>query len=213
MPPPLINIKMFPIAISLYLPWAYSLISYVDYIRNRKEYIKNPHLPKAFDQLIQNMFIWLPLSIYILLTNYPTSMAIKTWYTELIMLTFEFAFGEIWFYTLHRLCHHKWFYFLHKKHHEVIHPIGMLANYASPFEVTFVNSGSFYLTHIIFNHSQFHFVAVITIALFNTILYSHTPKIKEQHWIHHRTHKFNFGHSLFMDYLFGTQQKPVKPNK
>ena len=31
-PPSSIDIKMFPIAISLYLPWTYSIISYVDYI-------------------------------------------------------------------------------------------------------------------------------------------------------------------------------------
>ena len=201
---------MFHIAISLYLPWCYSIISYFDYIQNRKDYIENPLLPKAFDQLILNMFIFLPMSIFTLTTIYPALTPFNMLHTELFMLAFEFAFAEIWFYTLHRLCHTKWLYFLHKRHHEVREPIGILANYASPFEVIVVNSGSFYLSHTIFNHSQFHFVAVITIALLNTILYSHTSNIKDQHWIHHRLHTYNFGHSLFMDNIFGTQKKRVK---
>ena len=201
---------MFSFTISLYLPWCYSIISYLDYIQNRKKYIENPLLPKAFDQLIKNMFIWLPLRIFVLTTAYPVITPAHQWYYELFMLAFEFAFAEVWFYPIHRMCHHKWLYFLHKTHHEVLEPIGILANYASPFEVTVVNSGSFYLTHVLFGHSQFHFVAVITIAILNTILYSHTSKIKKQHWIHHKTHKYNFGHSLFMDYVFGTQKKSVK---
>ena len=202
---------MFAIVAPLYTSWSYTVISYIDYVRNRSEYVNCDLLPAAFDQLIPNIFVWLPLSIYLLLSAYPTNISTRPWHVEIWMLAIEFLFGEIWFYSLHRLCHYKPFYFLHKKHHEIKEPIGMLAFYASAFEVTFINTGNFYATHIIFNHSQIHIIATITIGLLNTILYSHTPLIKGQHHIHHRLHKFNFGHSLFMDW-FGTQLKPIKCN-
>ena len=201
---------MNSITIALYAPWLYTIISYIDYIQNRKEYVCSKYLPGAFDQLIQNIFMWIPASIYILLVFFPSTIAIGRWYIEIGMLAMEFIIGEIWFYIFHRICHHKKFYFIHKKHHEIINPIGMLANYASPIEILFVNSGSFYITHMIFNHSQFHFMAIITIAFANTILYSHTSSIKEQHYIHHQTSKYNFGQSFFMDYIFNTQCKSMK---
>jgi len=203
---------MFAIVAPLYTSWVYVVISYIDYIRNRKAYITSELLPAAFDQLIQNVFVWIPLSLYLLLVAYPSNISIRQWHVEIWMLVIEFIFGEIWFYSLHRLCHYKQFYFLHKKHHEIREPVGMLAFYASPFEVTVMNAGNFIFTHIIFNHSQFHIIAIITIGLLNTILYSHSPTIKGPHTTHHRLHKFNFGHSLFMDRLLGTWLKPIKCN-
>ena len=203
---------MFSVLAPLYTSWSYTVISYIDYIRNRDEYLNSEYLPRAFDQLIQNVFVWLPVSIFLLLLSYPTDTLIKEWYMEIFAILFEFIFAEIWFYSLHRLCHHKIMYYLHKTHHEVKDSIGVLALYSSAFESTFVNTGNFYATHIMFNHSQFHIIVTITISLLNTILYSHTPKIRGQHAIHHRTHKYNFGHSLFMDKMFGTLLKPIKCN-
>ena len=193
---------MFPFAISLFIPWIYTLASYIDYIGNRTKYIESPYLPQAFDQIVQNVFIWLPISIYGLLTFYPAEISFQPWYIELTMLSFEFTVAEVWFYTIHRICHHKWFYFIHKKHHEVIHPIGILALYSHPLEALIVNNGSFYITHMLFTHSQFHVTAIIAMGIINTVLYSHS--LHRRHYAHHKVHKYNYGHSLFMDKIFGT---------
>ena len=81
---------MNSIAISLYAPWLYTILSYVDYMCNRKDYVCSKYLPGAFDQLIQNIFIWIPASIYILLIFFPSINAIKQWYIEIGMLAMEF---------------------------------------------------------------------------------------------------------------------------
>ena len=81
----------------------------------------------------------------------------------------------------------------------------MLALYAHPIEAIFVNSGSMYLTHMIFRHSLLHMIVSIIAGFINTILHSHSPETKKEHYLHHKYRNVEFGWSLFMDRLFGTK--------
>jgi methylsterol monooxygenase len=65
-------------------------------------------------------------------------------YYEAFHIFLNVIFGEIWFYTLHRIMHSKHFYKYHKMHHEMKETLGLFALYAHPFDAIIVNLGSIY---------------------------------------------------------------------
>ena len=199
--------------ITFLVPCTYMFFSYLDYSFNPISYQQNQTLPRAWKTLIWNLWFWYPLSLLILQYYVPIHSNFHSWTKELLSMAIEVVWGEIWFYTCHRLCHTKMGYAIHKKHHEIREPIGILALYAHPIELIVVNSGSVYITHCIFQHSLFHIIITIVGGLMNTILYSHSSQTQKEHYMHHKYHNVEFGWSLFMDQLFGTQCKGFKSEK
>ena len=187
-----------------YTTWLYWSCSFLDYTLSPNDYHNFPNLIQKIPLVFLNTFFFLPLASTIVLWISPPTVAIQSTLRELSMLALNVVFGEIWFYCLHRTLHRPSLFFLHQHHHQVKEPIGVLALYAHPFDAIVVNIGSLFVVHLLFCCSTLQLFTVGTVATLNTILYSHSSRITSLHHIHHRVRTHNFGVSLFMDRLFGT---------
>jgi sterol desaturase/sphingolipid hydroxylase (fatty acid hydroxylase superfamily) len=136
------------------------IASYYDFYKNKKYYYEYKNLKDKLDMLFLNVFLFMPLSLFSVLYISPIKVFCNSLIYEVVMILIEVLFGEIWFYTLHRIAHFPQFYFLHKRHHEVIKPIGCLALYASPFDAIIINLGSIFIIQIIFGNSLLHNILV-----------------------------------------------------
>ena len=118
---------------------------------------------------------------------------------------------DIIFYTLHRLEHHPRIYkAIHKKHHELVHPIGVGAVYAHPVDFYVGNIIPIVISAYMMASSVLIYYIWIMIAILSTVFVSHSgfKSISDQHDYHHTMYKYNFGISLFMDKIFGTYHSP-----
>ncbi len=201
---------MFNYIIALYGPFIYTIFSYISFLKNKNDYIdffNKKDIQYVLNNIILNVYFFLPLSLFIILTIQPITLIYKSLLEEIIMIIIEITIGELWFYILHRLIHTNKLFFLHEKHHEVINPIGITALYAHPFDAIFVNIGSILLIHLIYKNSLIHNLLVGTWAIWNTIMNAH--KNNSFHAYHHKTFKYNYGLNLFMDYIFNTNKIPA----
>lgn len=198
-----------PLAYAFYSTWLYCLVSYVDSLRNPWEY-STVLSRKHVDVLVLNVFFWVPVYLLVLFLYVPPLGVWRGLGVEIFSLCMEAVFAEVWFYSLHRLCHHRLFYWLHRVHHELRKPLGIHALYASPFDAVVVNLGSAGVSHVLCGgHSHFHAWLVGTYAIVNTILQAHSYNVASAHQWHHLTLTKNYGLDMFMDRLFGTRESPV----
>jgi len=165
---------------------------------NKDLYIKY----HKFDVLFVNVFFWLPFSLFCLTTFQPVNIFFNSFQTEILHIC-----GDIWFYTLHRICHLPTFYFLHKQHHEVINTIGILSLYAHPFDAIIINLGSMMALHLILHFSFFQVMFIGSVATISTIVTSHTGRGIYSHQLHHVYRNCNYGIGLFMDKLLLTYRE------
>jgi len=197
------------IIIPLYGSYIYCVASYYDYYMNKDLYIKYSNLREKLDRVFINVFFWLPFSLFCITTIKPINIFYNSFATELTHISLNLIVGDIWFYTLHRICHTKTFYFLHKQHHEIVNAIGILSLYSHPFDAIIINMGSMMLLHLILGFSFLQIVCIGTLATVSTIINSHTGRTINEHQIHHLKRDCNFGTGLFMDTLLNTYQ-PLK---
>lgn len=196
--------------IPFYGSWIYCVASYVDYMRNPAAYHNYPGgLTSKLEGIVSSVFGWLPFSLWGLMILRPPSVWIDSLYREAWLVLVNIVFGDIWFYSMHRLLHWQPLYWLHKKHHEAVNPVGILALYAHPFDAIIVNLGSMMIVHLVFGCSAFHIAAIGTLATVSTILTSHTANGVYVHTLHHRYRNCNYGIGLFMDRLLGTDRQVV----
>lgn len=192
------------IIIPFYASWLYVMSSYYDFSKNKDAY-KNVDFSNKVDNIFINVFIYLPLSLYITLTIQPIEYNFHSMYYEAFHIFLNIVFGEIWFYTLHRIMHSKHFYKYHKTHHEMKETLGLFALYAHPFDAIVVNLGSIYVLHLLLQFSAFQVYLVGTYATINTVINSHSSIAnKQSHQIHHLKFNVNYGLDLFMDKIFHT---------
>jgi sterol desaturase/sphingolipid hydroxylase (fatty acid hydroxylase superfamily) len=192
------------ILLPFYASWLYCVASYYDYAMNPILYRNYPALFEKIDTLFVNVFFWLPGSLCLTLTLQPVDVLMYSPLTELGHGLLNILAGDLWFYTLHRLCHHPLLYFLHRQHHEVIHPIGVLALYSHPFDAIIINVGSILLLHLLIQFSFFQVFLIGSVATISTIVNSHTGRAHYEHQTHHIYRNCNYGVGLFMDRLFFT---------
>jgi sterol desaturase/sphingolipid hydroxylase (fatty acid hydroxylase superfamily) len=129
---------------------------------------------------------------------------------EFLRFLLYYIFADIYFFTLHYLCHQSYFLYtkIHKFHHRVYTTSAVSALDASPVEHAVINLGSFLIGYIIFGG---HIVTIkiwVSLATINTGIahsgYKHFLVGKE-HNIHHRLAKHNYGQGLYiLDRLLGT---------
>lgn len=193
------------IIIPFYASWLYVISSYHDFTKNKDAY-KNVDFINKVDNIFINVFIYLPLSLYITLTIQPIECNFHSIYYESFHIFLNIIFGEIWFYTLHRIMHLKYCYKYHKMHHEMKETLGLFALYAHPFDAIVVNMGSIYVLHLLLQFSAFQVYLVGTYATINTVINSHSSIARKQsHQIHHLKFNVNYGLDLFMDKIFHTR--------
>jgi sterol desaturase/sphingolipid hydroxylase (fatty acid hydroxylase superfamily) len=198
---------MYNIIIPLYSSYLYCVASYYDFYKNKKYYCEYKDLKDKLDMLFINVFVFMPLSLFIVLCISPITDLYNSLTYEVFMILIEVLFGEIWFYSLHKIAHLPQFYFLHKRHHEVIKTTGCLALYASPFDAIIINLGSIFIIQIIFGNSLLHNMLVGSYAVANTIINAHSGRKYLEHQLHHEKFKYNYGLNVFMDKLFDTYMK------
>jgi len=120
---------------------------------------------------------------------------------------------EIWFYTFHRLAHHKYFYkHVHKMHHEYKAPFCLTAQYCSLIEQIVINITPLMLGPLIMQ-SHPHAILMWFLLSIVSALHSHSdynfPFMASVmfHDFHHYNYKGNYGVFVFMDKLFNTDKE------
>lgn len=194
------------IIISIYTSYFYTLCTIVDYYRNKEDYMNHKEWNKTLSKIIPNVFIYFPCSLFILFIICPPSANRYTdyWYIELRNIFINLIFGEVYFYSIHRLFHHRLFYKYHKDHHYFKNTLGIHALYAHPVDAIVVNFGSFYILHLWFCFSIFQILFLASLVVTNTVLGSHTSGKKDFHQIHHLVWNKNYGFSVILDKVMGT---------
>jgi hypothetical protein len=85
------------IIIPFYASWLYIMSSYYDFTKNKDAY-KNVDFSNKVDNIFTNVFIYLPLSLYITLTIQPIEYNFHSMYFEVFHIFLNIVFGEIWLY-------------------------------------------------------------------------------------------------------------------
>jgi sterol desaturase/sphingolipid hydroxylase (fatty acid hydroxylase superfamily) len=190
---------MYNVLFPFYAVWLYTACSYYDMTQNKESYAKQIDLAKV-ETIFYNVYAWLPASMGAVLTLKPITADYNSPGLELLHLLLNIVFGEIWFYSLHRMLHLKLFYKFHKKHHEITSTVGLLALYAHPFDAIVVNMGSIYALHAVVGFSALQLFVVGSYATINTVLQSHSSTASNSpHQLHHLRFNVNYGLNLFMD--------------
>jgi len=171
---------------------------------NKELYIKYNNLIPKLDATFINVFFWLPFSLCFITTVQPVHVFYNSIGTETLHVCINLICGDMWFYTIHRICHHPLLYFLHKKHHEAVETIGILSLYAHPFDAIVINLGSMMALHLVLQFSFLQIVLIGSAATISTIVNSHTGRTVMGHQLHHQYKNCNYGTGLFMDKLIGT---------
>jgi len=112
---------------------------------------------------------------------------------------------DIWFYSIHRMFHHKNLYLYHKKHHIKTYPTWKDTFYADKLENTIMGLGSL-LPALFLNNYYLEAMLASTICLVRGVLH-HDQRfiflVGEHHIIHHNRFNCNYGEK-WIDLLFGT---------
>ena len=192
-------------------PFLYVLFCYIDYVRNKESYENYPEIENKLPLVTKNVFLYMPLTHYLVFSLFPHEVVFKTGFKEMAFLVLELIFSDIYFYSLHRLCHsNKYLYRnIHKTHHEIKETLGVFAFYCHPLEMVVVNMGNVYISHIIFRHSYFHNGVMALLGFSSGILGAHSGNNNGgYHQLHHLHRKCNYGLEMFMDRLMGTEKMP-----
>ncbi len=111
------------------------------------------------------------------------------------------------FYTTHKLLHHKLLYnAFHKKHHEITKPVGMAALYSTVTEFYVGNIIPIFLPLFIVGAHPITIKIWLMMIIINTILFSHSgyKKMADFHDKHHQYFNKNYGTDMYVDKLMDT---------
>jgi sterol desaturase/sphingolipid hydroxylase (fatty acid hydroxylase superfamily) len=115
---------------------------------------------------------------------------------------------DMMFYSVHKLLHNKYLFYFHKRHHELIHPVGIGSFYMSPVEFYCAIIIPIFGPLVLLGANNYHVHMWLTFTIGNAICVAHgnSKNISEFHDYHHYNFKYNFGIDIFMDYLFRTKK-------
>jgi sterol desaturase/sphingolipid hydroxylase (fatty acid hydroxylase superfamily) len=132
-----------------------------------------------------------------------------TMYETIFKLFLIINLANLLFYSFHRILHVKFFYnTIHYRHHEFIEPVAVAALYAHPIEHLTANTMSFLLPFVLIGTNYTIMLVLLGSASLITVL-SHTSHNKmlptfNDHMIHHRLFRYNYGFGGYIDRLFNT---------
>ena len=114
---------------------------------------------------------------------------------------------DIMFYSVHKLLHNKYLFYFHKRHHELVHPVGIGSFYMSLLEFYGAIVIPVFGPLILLGANNYNAHLWLTFSVFNGICVAHgnTRNLSEFHDYHHNNFRYNFGIDIFMDNLFNTK--------
>ena len=202
---------IIPFLVHMTTYWSLSLLFYyidLKYLdKNHNNWNKYGDAAKC--SLINMVTISLPILYFT--ENYTIAAINRSVNDSYYMILFKvFIIGNmsnLLFYIFHRLLHTKLlFNTIHYKHHEFIEPIAVASLYAHPVEHIFANTLSFLIPfHIV----GVPYITMLILLFFGTVtvIFSHI-KYKtiygNDHAIHHRLFKYNFGFASYLDKMLST---------
>jgi len=116
---------------------------------------------------------------------------------------------DVLFYSVHRILHTKYLFYFHKRHHELIHPVGIGSFYMSLVEFYGALVFPIFGPLVLLGSNSYHTHLWITFTVFNGICIAHsnTKNLSEFHDYHHNKIKgYNYGIDIFMDRLLRTKK-------
>ena len=160
--------------------------------------------------LINQLSITIPL--YYLSTNYIKNTIEQsesdTIYVLLLKLFIMTHISNLLFYVIHRILHLQHIYkFIHQKHHLFIIPVAPSALYAHPIEHLLLNNLSFLIPFVLIGTNYMTFILLIIFggiqpAIAHTYIDSNYKN--NDHIIHHKLFKYNYGFYQYLDKIFNT---------
>lgn len=156
---------MWCILLPLYFSQLYFILSWIDYLYNKKKYIEYPNIINKLENVFNNVAIYLPLTIMIMLILYPVRIIMNSFFLEIVYFSFNIFVYDIWFYICNNIFP---FYYFHKKYDN---SLGIFALYGNPLDRIISNIGVIYLLHSFLNFSVFQIWLIITSSLINSIIY------------------------------------------
>lgn len=171
------------------------------------------------NKILINYYDMLPTVIINLLIAYPYFYYIEPyiiypnlntdniyWYLSLVYyFILWLILSDMFFYTIHRLFHHKKLYWLHSKHHKYRYTHGMGAIYASIPDFIICNLVPLTLPIMIMNIPYDYVKMIVIFSSFTTVFVSHSGFIWfNTHLFHHLKFTVNYGF-MISDKLFGTK--------
>ena len=160
--------------------------------------------------LYNQFFISLP-TLYVLSSPLANSMTLvinNSWYLIFLKLFVIINLSNLLFYLFHRILHIGWFYKnIHYLHHEFKEPVAVATLYAHPVEHLFSNVLSFLIPIILIGTTYKITMGLLVLGTLSGILahvnYKFIP-FENEHWLHHKLSKCNFGFGGYLDRFFGT---------
>jgi len=125
-------------------------------------------------------------------------------FTELYKGICFIVLFDIWFYTVHRLCHEipSVYKHIHKVHHLQVNPTSLDALIVDPIEgIIIADLPGICLVHMLNMHIATHIVMMIVSHFI--VFVSHSGH-DTHHLAHHHMFSYNYGATPFTDLLFGT---------
>ena len=111
------------------------------------------------------------------------------------------------FYLTHRMLHLPLLYrYIHYQHHEIIDSFAVSTYYTHPIEYLVSNMLSFFLPILILGSSyRFMITLILLSTVFSTL--SHVTYVYNDHQVHHRYYRYNYGFGSYFDMICGTFRK------
>ena len=192
--------------------WIFSFIGYLLDLKYLDKGHKNwsRYTKAVWNVLLNQLFILIP-TIYLLkdniLDSVVKSQSDSLFYT-IIKIIFIGFITNLLFYTTHYILHTRVaFKLIHYKHHEFIEPIVAGSMYAHPVEYLISNVLAFLIPFIIVGTNSITLLILIFVSTLFT-LHAHCQyklnKMKNDHLIHHKLFKYNFGFCKYLDIILNT---------
>lgn len=213
-----VDYVLIPFLFHFFSYWLAVSVTYaVDLFRLASDHINWKRYGSAVKVSLRNQFLVGLPTLYLLRDSIESSVVYtetNSYLYQILKLILLVNFANLFFYWTHRLLHVSFmFRYVHAQHHEFTEPIGVSAMYAHPLEHLISNTLSFILPFVYIGASYRAMLALLSFASFITVLY-HTPSFLffEDHLIHHKRFKTNFGFGRYLDNWFGTAESKDSRN-
>ncbi len=203
-----------PFALHMITYWTSSFIFFImDILYLDFDHVNWKKYPDAIKTSLFNQFLISLPTVLVLSNQFSLSLALAindSWTITGFKIFLITNLSNLLFYSFHRLLHTPWFFNnIHYQHHEFIEPVAVATLYAHPVEHLFANVLSFLIPVVLIGTTYKITMGLLVlstlISTFAHVKYKVLP-IENEHWIHHRLFKYNFGFGGYLDRLFGTIQ-------